>query len=44
VCFEVKILWARQDLILKKHTMNEISRAGDTPLMIMRVNPIWVEY
>jgi len=33
-----------QDLIFNKHTMNETRRAGDTPLMILRVNPLWVEY
>jgi len=33
-----------QDLIFNKRTMNETRRTGDAPLMIMRVNPLWVEY
>jgi hypothetical protein len=33
-----------QDLVFNKHAMNETRRADDAPLVIMRVNPLWVEY
>lgn len=33
-----------QDLVFNKHAMNEIRSSGDAPLVIMRVNPLWVEY